>query len=71
MKLWLVDMDYEARDPVDLDMRPARYYVSADSSDEAIRKVYAHRQTHVFAHNALGGKDAKVIRTVELKDVIL
>jgi len=70
MKLWLVEMDYEARDPIDLDMHPGRYYVLAEGNEEAINKVYANRRARVFAHNALGGKDAKAIRTVELKGFI-
>jgi hypothetical protein len=67
MKLFCVEMDYVARDPIDFDYHPARYYVVAEDEDVAKRKVDLARQAK---NDKPGGRDAKVIRVIEMRSFV-
>ena len=65
MKLWAVEMDYQARDPLDLDYHGKRFFVLSEDKAGAEEKVRQYRAAHPE-----GPRDAKAIRYVEIKSYI-
>jgi hypothetical protein len=71
MKIWVCEMDYSAYENRDGDkLIPWRYYVLAESAEEAERKVYADRSPRI-ADGSCPYAGAKVYRTWECKQGIV